>query len=680
MTIRPNALLGSLPSRTANTRVFTLEARLTRDTERQLALVLAQQNRYRNTLVELYRRAAVGYQETRRGFSPRLAELDEEIGVLEEERQRLKRRQEKLAPDQRAELAALTAEAKPLRTAFNVLLAPANAALTARYEALLPDGAGAHTKRKVRRQVLAEMLEEDWPDEWKHVTENNMALRDALRDARRASELRDSFYRPPEDGLDAGKRAAGAAHVPFIPRFSGSDGQGTVAVQMRGKHAKTAIGEGPLELSTFEVEIKPLEYQLPEKHRHPRPERDGRSKRPRKSFYAVGMRVSKEAGKEWIGFTVMAHRPIPNGALTWVKLLAKRRGARLRYQLQFVIESEHWERKPPATEQAVAVHLGWASLGDGTYRVGYSLTEGGERDELVLDMRESTDKGERRDLHGIEKSEGIRAAQDMHFNAARAELCAWLRQKPALAAQTYTVNRHDGAIQTCLREECKSAAQWRAPWRLRRAAGVLARLSGVVDELPALWDAWQQERVAAGFDRLGTREEAEAFATERGVDNADARMAFYLHIWSRKSWHLVAYERDERDQATRRRRDVMRKWARMLERSAALAVVADWDLTQLPSATKKRDDESKQMQNARKSRTACAPGELRQIVTQAFGSGRIKKPTAGEHAQRCAHCGLISRPHAGSLLVTCACGHTEDRSERWCRNVLAALKGREVAA
>jgi len=654
------------------TRVFTLEAKLSRDMQERLHELLREQKQYRNRLVELQRKRADEYQEIRRGFDPRLAEIDARLAALEIEEKR-----HGLDDDERAERKLLSAEAKPLRKAFNERLAAGNAELKRRKA-----GKFTHQARAAHEEAIAQMTKtkERWPKEWKAVAASELDVHREELAAREGSGLRQALYAAPDAEMQAAKGAASKAHVPCRPEFVRFDGEGRIKIQMHTGR-QPAISNSVLAIINHDVEIREVPRRLPTEHRHPRVERSPDSVRPRKRFFDVRLRVSNEDGNEWLAFSAMAHRVIPDGTVAWVNLVAKHRGAHLCYQLQLELNSESWEQCSPLdAEEAAAVHLGWASNGNGTYQVAYALGTDGWTDKLVLDLRRSTDTGERCDLSGIEFGRSLRSAQDRHFEVARAAMVAWIKTKPAEAKASYTYRDRNGEHSTCLKEECAAIAQWRAPWKLRRAAARLATICGIDVKLPAFWQAWKAERLGRGLDLLDAPDVVMAWAAKHGVKTPVQMLAVYFAFWSRKSLHLESWEQDEWRQARGRRKDAMRAWWRKLERRYASAMVAEWDLTEIPSATRKRVDEDEQTKAARKNRGACAPGEMREIGKQAFGSARWEDAPAGDHALRCSQCGKASRSHPGSSVVTCSCGHAEDRSLRWCRNVLAVRATAKEAA
>ncbi len=636
-----------------STRVFTLEARLSHDAEQRLRELLWAQNIYRNRLVELQRERADSYQSIRRGFDPRLSEIDARLAelALEDTRQGLD-------DSERAERKALNEEAKPLRKAFNERLAEGNAELKRRKA-----GKFTHQAKAAHEQAVAQMTKERWPKEWKAVVSSKLAAHLEELAAREQSGLRQALYAAPDAEMKATRTAAMKSHVPCLPDFVHFDGEGRIKIQMHTGH-QPSIKDNDLELVTHDVTIMETTRSAGDVSERCR---------PRKRFFAVHLRVSNDPGGEWLEFSAMAHRAIPNGTVLWVNLVAKHRGGRLRYQLQLELKSDEWERPSPAgSDEAVAVHLGWASNGDGTYRVGYAVSEGHQVDELVLDLRRGDDTGERKDLSGIEYGRSLRSAQDRHFEIAKAAMAAWLKTKPAEASVRYEYRDRLGKHETSLREECSAIAQWRAPWRLRRAAARLAVVCGIDGRLGELWGRWKTERRSAGLDLLDAPESMTTWASVQGIASPAERLAVCLNFWIRKSTHLESWQLDELRTARNRRKDLMRAWWRRLERRYSVAVVADWDLTEIPSATRKRRNEDEQTRAARRNRIACSPGEMREIGKQAFGAARWEDAPSGEHALRCSRCGKVSRPHPGSLVVTCSCGHSEDRSARWCTNVLAA--------
>ena len=186
------------------TKVFTMYAKLDKKNSDVFHESLFEQNQYRNKLIALQLKRSAAYQEIRRSFNPRLAELDLRIAELCE---LPKRERRDLTEEEAEEKKALIAEVKPLRAAFNALMKPANEELKKRTEGLY-----THKARAATEKARADMANEDWPDEWKEVSKIEAEAHNTKLSIRSQSGLAQCLYEPADNAMEAGEALARDAH------------------------------------------------------------------------------------------------------------------------------------------------------------------------------------------------------------------------------------------------------------------------------------------------------------------------------------------------------------------------------------------------------------------------------------------------------------------------------------
>jgi hypothetical protein len=634
------------------TKVFTMHARLDKANAAVLREALWQQNQYRNTLTKIERDRLATFRTVRRSFSPRLDVIEAELAELEE----LRQSEGELDADQKERRKVLSAEAKPLRAAFKASRAPG---VDAMRKAKKDRGeVPPRTAERINAEILDALVSDpSMPPEWVIIARSDAEAHELHKREREKAGIAQCLYAPADDA-DEQSRGKLRGRDPKFRRFTG---EGRIAVQVRKDHGVTS--GGAITFSDTGVEITPVAYR--NGHRPRTGERNQRQ------FYAVRLRLTKDRDpqQKWIELSAMAHRPVPAGTLAWVQLVARKCGNQLTYQLQLVMSSESFAPRPTGTGD-VAVHIGWASNSDGTFQVAHAVGSDGQERVLALDMRR-TDKvhGQPRyDVSGFGMSQSLRSAGDQHFNAARRVLATWLQSKAnrkRAGAELLAASQHIGL--------------WKSPRKLHKAAACYCEQFSSDAELTVLWKAWVTERLATKLDLFGPRDEIEAWAAGRGVTDADARLAWYLLCWRRKSSHLYDYERHEARQARGRRKDQFRCFARWLANGYARVLIAEWDLTQIPGAAKRGSEEDAQTKAARANRVRCAPGELRATIIQAVGENACCKVDTKGLANQCSRCGKVSRAPEDRQLVSCACGMDDTKSRRWCANVLRIYAGKEAA-
>jgi hypothetical protein len=349
----------------------------------------------------------------------------------------------------------------------------------------------------------------------------------------------------------------------------------------------------------------------------------------------ISVRIGSEGGRPvWWHIPVAWHRPLPADAdVTNVQVTRRRVGSHFRLAVAVSLRTAKPEECGPG-RPAVAVNLGWRSLGDGSYRVAtwtasgpLDLTWNEELAPWLLPSATGT-YGEVviPTTFGFidERVQGLQGLRDDKLNLIRAELVSWLEEHPELAER--------------LELSAANVARWRSAGRL---AALILR--------------WRE--------------------TPFGDDDAEIRT--HLEAWRKQDKHLWEWESNERDQLIARRRDVYRKVAKLLADQAGLLVVEASDLGQLARSPRADDADDVQSQKARSQRTMAAPGMLRQCLEQAankVGVPVVRADPAGITAVH-VRCGtdLAARgvDFAAGVRVWCpTCSESVDQDYNACRQLL----------
>lgn len=171
----------------------------------------------------------------------------------------------------------------------------------------------------------------------------------------------------------------------------------------------------------------------------------------------------------------------------------------------------------------------------------------------------------------IEHAESLRGIADRNFDAAKATLLAWLTEHGA---------------PDWMAEEAKHIHAWRSSKRLAK-----------------LVVQWRDHVTAESADLLVT-----------------------LEAWRRQNRHLYQWECHERTKAIRRRKDIYRNWVARLRERYARVVIEKIDYRELARDAAPEEDAATEY--ARRQRQIASPGELREIVREAFGADATVLPQA----------------------------------------------------
>src|SRR5262249_4541647 len=149
----------------------------------------------------------------------------------------------------------------------------------------------------------------------------------------------------------------------------------------------------------------------------------------------------------------------------------------------------------------------------------------------------------------------------------------------------------------------------------------------------------------------------------------DPEMRRILVTWLERHWHLARWEENLRDQVTRRRREIYRKWGRQLASTHGTIIIEDFDLRRV---AKHGDEEAKHAKpQAGDQRVVAAISVLRHIFKAV---GQVVEVDAAYSTQRCSWCGNEEKWNAAvSVIHRCSgCGELFDQDHNAARNLLFA--------
>jgi transposase len=241
-------------------------------------------------------------------------------------------------------------------------------------------------------------------------------------------------------------------------------------------------------------------------------------------------------------------------------------------------------------------------------RVAYWVAEDGKKGQVLLPE----------DLvEQFAKLNHLKSVCDRHFNDTKMAVAAWLAANP---------------IPDRLKQETKHLAQWRTHRHLL--------------ELLQVWD----ENRAAG----------------------DGEIVGALRQFRGRWVHLKSWESNLRDQLSRHRRELYRRFACGLARQYGKVVIEDFDLR---SQARMKSIQGGPISNPRAEwqRTIAAVSQFRKILVQTCrreGVG-VNRLDTEDTKNRCHLCGRIERIEAAAQIFhKCSCGAFWDIDENACLNLL----------
>jgi hypothetical protein len=561
------------------TRVWKFCARLDTESEQLVRDITWRANRYYNDLVAIQRKRSDRFSEIRRRHAPVLADLEDRIAatddaieaiIAESKRTRAAHWRESgeparlmptMAKEQiellRKQQKALGAEAKEHRAAFKALTEPANAEKKRR-STERANGGGPRTKSVANHDVLAEMMVEEWPDAWKEIAASESDAHALTLAARAKCGLATGTYLQTEEAVQRAIKDS----LPRAPFFHRHDGEGKIAVQLRG------LTYADLLAGTPACSIGP---------------------QPGMRALWVTMDQSVPRGeKRKLRMSVKFHRdPPPDAEVKWASLVVRRVGSRMVYEFQLTLEHESFAqpKRPAGLRAPEHVQIGWARVNGGV-RVAHWPGSEVVVPHAILDQHEH--------------AANIKSSRDIHRDRALIVLRRWARTAGHRMSAWHRI-KSDDRVAT-LRRQCKDYA-----------AFVLG------DRLRDLWVAWKQDRKARGEDLYAPSWLQRRWLAVRGITNQQERGAFWAYCWARKDEHLTQYAVDSTKRFAHRRDAFFRQQAIRIATEFESVTVDSYKiagLKVLPALTMPGDPPRDQAQH---NAQAAAPGRFREILHDVMG-------------------------------------------------------------
>lgn len=591
----------------------------------------------------LYRAARGTVGETLTALQAEMDALNEkitaEVGGLRAVRQAARTRVEDPAASARIkavkeERRALAERLKAARAEAEKVYGPGNEELSQRSARLAEGNTASRIREKTNRAALEEMLTEpEWADEWKMVARINHDANEVKKQIRAACGLTPGTYLLVEKAVEAA----------FAPPPKGRPPRPDPRPKER------FIGEGRLGVQVHRLPVADLlagrngQIALRMSDRLPN------GAKAAQRYGTLRMRVTTDG--QYAEFPVKLHRPLPqDGFITQIWIRAERQGPRTLYSLQCVVESPQWA-KPGPVEGAgtIAIDTGWRVM-DGGIRVAYWMDDHGRHGQLLVP------EGVRK---AIDYADVLRGRADDHFNAACAELRAWMVANP-------------GHVPAWMQAATATMPYWRAHGNLIRVARRLGADHG-------LWKQWRIDRKAAGLDLFGTFAEVSAWLQQRHAATTAPvhplmQIAVYLEWWRRKDAHLYDWEIRERRYAENARTEMFRKVCQVARQYEHVLV----EKIDLPKFAKNASAEEKVNRDwlHRVARIA-SPGDLAARLMETC-KGQAEKMAPHNNTRTCHKCGHVNNAweRQADRVQTCAgCAASWDQDENACRVMLALWHG-----
>lgn len=430
-------------------------------------------------------------------------------------------------------------------------------------------------------------------------------------------------------------------NLPDVPEFGGT---GNLGVQIQGgvsvdemfvdgppTGARRVRGDGPGSKSATLARFEKCEDRP--NNRTPGSRRDRRERR------VLRFRVSstEKGAPIWATFPVILHRPLPPAArIKSVAVHLRKVGPREEWFCTVSIATPAGYRREPCGEGAVALNVGWRKIEDGAFRVG-TVVSAATGDVEYVELDKSL-------VSSLVYHEKLRSIRDNTMEEARVAMAALLA-------------RGGDSIPSWVLAEpsIKTVGRWRS-----------------IDRLASIVKRWARE---AGIEV----HHADYLAWEAGAKPAEPALWELrdLAIWRYHDHHLWTWGVDQQKKSGRRRLDFYRNFAAVLARRYDTVVFDDFEITDVAERPETGADEG-DPDAPRSNRHMTAPGELREVIVQAFltRGGRTVELPAPNKTITCNACGL-SEPWDKKPRIhhTCAgCGVTFDQDVNHCNNLLGGLR------
>jgi len=164
------------------------------------------------------------------------------------------------------------------------------------------------------------------------------------------------------------------------------------------------------------------------------------------------------------------HRPLPpDSHITWVKLIARRVGLKLKWDVHFTV-ARGSGFAPTIGSGVVGIDIGYRHLDDGSLRVAAWAGSDGRHGELILPATL---------VRALTRKQELQALRDEKFNVVRASLVEWCKHV---------------SIPDWLKEAASTLALWRSQKRLHTLAQQWSQNRFTGDSsMYIVLDAWRKE-------------------------------------------------------------------------------------------------------------------------------------------------------------------------------------------
>lgn len=381
------------------------------------------------------------------------------------------------------------------------------------------------------------------------------------------------------------------------PRFTRFDGEGKIAVQLQhGLSSADAMAGIDTRLKLFITEGLKAE---------------------------VWMRIgSKGRDPVFAKVPFTMHRPLPEASLIkWAYLEKTKIASDTVWQLRLSIDA--LEEVRTASEELVAVHVGWRKMEGGGLRVATWLGSDGRHGCVELSKRMVDGKSKLSDLKSIRQK---------RFNRMVKRLSQWIDAMKS---------RKD--IPDWVLEARRTMLHWKSQGRL-----VLFCLF------------WRNNR----FDGDET-----AFRIIHGLPDVKNKG------WRKWDKHLWLWERHSQVNLSHSRRDVYRNLARQLASKYGRVSIVDADWAKMREKEEVGSDVAKQNAATRSMSQLASVAELNRYIVEAFGKDCVIAIDLKDLTKQCSECGKVDEVDGTKQVHACSgCGEVYDLDANGVVNQLARAK------
>lgn len=228
-------------------------------------------------------------------------------------------------------------------------------------------------------------------------------------------------------------------------------------------------------------------------------------------------------------FSIILHRPLPPGNITWVSVHRRMVGPHDEWTVTFTVALDETKIIARSTsERVIALNIGWRLLDDKSIRIATWADDEGGTGSFHLDVPL---------ILALTYSNTLRSIRDTNFDKARNELIQWLKQTE---------------VPAWLKQKTTHLYAWKSQ-----------------SALAALCIAWRSQR----------------------FDGDDVGYSA-LETWRHQDKHLWCWESAQRSKSLKRRQTYYRWIARMLANNYGTIVIEDFDLRDVAIRTDTPENET----------------------------------------------------------------------------------------